>query len=361
MGGAESVSIDFDYLVDDEHTLEYRIIHCNSDWQQDDLFELDYLDGFLPVRVTDVKPSYNTYVGYWHYCVRFPNEEIRLKASGNYEVRFYDQDEAQTEPVAVARFSVSEQMAFVGGTVSPNTDIDFMAGHQQLTLECTWSESRLPYLNPTANMWHVVTQNHQASTHREVKSPVRYVTGKAWYEHDRQLIFDAGNTWRRFEFIYQTGQTFGVHSVDFHDPYYYVMLNVDGSREGLPYRYDQDQHGRFKVRARNVDDIDTEADYFIAQFRLSPDNLGLYANPHKKIVLQGDFTEGLPVEDYTLKLDPETGLYTCEVLLKQGHYNYRYSVGEGNCHETQNEYEVYTWYRGPQDRYDRLLGVAVIR
>lgn len=377
MGGAESVTIDFDYLLDDERTVEYRVVHCNAAWEQDDLPELDYLEGFMPVRVDDVRPSYNTFVNYWHYSVRFPNEDVQIKASGNYAVHFYDDGEM----IATATFSVSEQMAFVSGKVSANTDIDFMSEHQQLMLECTWSEKRLPLLNPTDNMWHVVTQNHQGSTRREVRRPMRMEAGKAWYEHDKALIFDAGNTWRRFEFVYRTGQTFGVQRVWLEGPHYQVMLNVDESRRGLPYRYDQDQHGRYKIRARQVEDVDTEAEYFVAEFRLDPDNLGRTPKAQwqegrmpkaqwqegrmpdglEPVYLMGDFTEGKPREEYVMKHDPETGLLTCRVLLKQGHYNYRYSVGEGNCPETQNEYEVYTWYRGPQDRYDRLLGVAVIK
>lgn len=368
-GGAESVVIDFDYLLDDERTIEYRVVHCNSAWEQDDLPELDYVEGFLPARVTDVRASYNTYVNYWHYSVRFPNADVQLKASGNYAVQFYDDDEL----IATATFSVSEQMAFVGGTVNANTDIDFLGEHQQLELECTWSEKYLPYLNPADNLWHVVTQNHQAETRREVRRPRMIANGKAKYEHDKALIFEAGNTWRRFEFVYRSGQTFGVEQVRLEEPYYQVLLNMDESRRGLPYRYDQDQHGRYKIRARHVDDVDTEAEYFWAEFRLWPDNLGLMPKaqglmPNAQgqggmpaIYLIGDFTEGKPKEDYRMKHDPETGVYTCKVLLKQGHYNYRYTAGEGNCYETQNEYEVYTWYRGPQDRYDRLLGVSVIK
>lgn len=354
MGDAESITIDFDYLLDDERTIEYRVVHCNSSWEQDDLPELDYLDGFLPVRVDDVRPSYNTYVNYWHYSVSFPNENVRLRASGNYAVHFYDEDEV----IATATFSVSEQMAFVAGTISANTDIDLMSEHQQLKLECAWSEKRLPLLNPADNMWHVVTQNHQSATRREVRNPMRMEAGKAWYEHDKTLIFESGNTWRRFEFVYRTGQTFGVERTWLEEPYYRVLLNVDESRRGLPYRYDQDQHGRYKIRARHVEDVDTESEYFVAEFRLNPDNLGRMPNTPVRLI--GDFTEGKPADDYVMKHDLETGMLTCRVLLKQGHYNYRYSAGEGNCPETQNEYEVYTWYRGPQDRYDRLLGVSVI-
>lgn len=372
MGGAESVTIDFDYLLDEERTIEYRVVHCNAAWEQDNLPELDYLEGFLPVRVQDAKPSYNTYVNYWHYSVSLPNDDVQLKASGNYAVQFYDEDEV----IAVATFSVSEQQAFVAGRVNTNTDIDFMGEHQQLELECTWSEKHLPYLNPTDNLWHVVTQNHQTATRREVRRPMRMSGGKAWYEHDSNLIFEAGNTWRRFEFVYRTGQTFGVQRVWLEEPYYQVQLNVDESRKGLPYRYDQDQHGRYKIRARQVEDVDTEAEYFVAQFWLSPDNLGRMPKAQgqgenqpkaqeqgglEPVYLIGDFTEGMPADEFMMRHDIETGYYTCRVLLKQGHYNYRYSVGEGNCPETQNEYEVYTWYRGPQDRYDRLLGVSVIK
>lgn len=361
------LDISFDVLADEEPYLEYRVIHCDAQWEADDLSELDYLDGFLPVRINEAQPSFNTFTHYYHFSVGFPNDDVRLLVSGNYAVIFSHQDDPDT-PLAVATFSVSEQMAFVGGEVSASTDIDYRQEHQQLTLQCTWSQQQLPYLDPAHDLKLVVTQNHRTDTRRILPSPSRMEPGKAFYEHLHPLIFEAGNTFRRFEFTDARYATFGVEQVTYRAPNYHVRLVADQARSGSFYRYDQDQHGRYLIRSLCVDDVDTESEYFVAEFTLAG------AMPPKGsggIYLSGDFTYGEMSDAYRMTYDTERQCYVADVLLKQGHYNYQYlvempggqltpSVVEGNYYETANQYEVYVYYRPMGARYDRLLGVATL-
>ncbi len=375
--GRSQLQISFDYMTDEEQYLQYTIVHCDADWQMDDLSELDYLNGFQPTRVTQVKPSFNTFVNYYHYTVSFPNPDVELLVSGNYAVVFHLEDEPD-EAVAVACFSVSEQQASVGGEVSGITDVDFRQQHQQLTLECSWRQQTLPYLNPAGELLLVVTQNRRPSTRRVVQSPSRIEANKAWYEHVHDLIFEAGNTFRRFEFIDTRYATLGVERVRYHAPYYHAELVSDKSRAGGFYRYDQDQHGRYLVRALRVDDIDTESEYFWAEFSL--DGAMPPKGRDEAIYLWGDFTYGELNDEFRMEYDPVSNRYLARVLLKQGHYNYQYVTGpeywepdytealpqvgttvtEGNYYETPNEYEIYIYYRPAGARYDRLLGVGVM-
>jgi hypothetical protein len=57
--------------------------------------------------------------------------------------------------------------------------------------------------------------------------------------------------------------------------------------------------------------------------------------------------------------------------MKQGYYNYEYaflkdgttdgtaSYFEGSHYETENDYMILIYYRNPQDRYDRLMGMGM--
>ena len=375
MSGRSQLEISFDYLADEEQYFQYTVVHCDADWQQDDLSELDYLDGFQPTRITKVTPSFNTHTNYYHYAIRFPNEEVRLQVSGNYAVIVHGEGDPD-DVVAVVCFSVSEQKAFVGGEVSANTDIDFRQEHQQLTLQCSWTHQQLPYINPASEVRLMVTQNRRPATRRVVKSPSRMEMGKAYYEHVRDLIFEAGNTYRRFEFTDYRYATLGVERVRFHAPYYHAELVPDRSRAGGNYLHDKDQHGHYLVRALRVDDVDTESEYFWAHFTLDG------AMPPKgkgDIYLAGDFTYGELTDEWRMEYDPATNRYSALVMLKQGHYNYQYVVGpdwvpdysepvpaissrvvEGNYYEARNQYEVYIYYRPSGSRYDRLLGVGII-
>lgn len=372
LAGNSSLEISFDWLGTEEPRLTYTVIHCDRNWEPSSLSQLDYLDGFLPVRVTDVEMSFNTFTQYYHCRVAFPNEELSLLVSGNYAVIF-SLEEDEDEVVAEACFSVSEQLAFVEGKVSGNTDVDFRMNHQQLDLAVAWSNAQLPYVNPSGDLYLVVTQNNRRDTRREIDRPLRIEANRAYYEHNRDLIWEAGNTWRRFEMTSERYAGIGIERIRYHAPDYFAYLWQDKARS--QYLYDQDQKGRYLVNAVRVEDAATEADYFRAVFTLEPcvippSGCGIY--------LIGDFTYGARDERFRMTFDGETGVYRQEVLLKMGHYNYMYAIGqdepaldndtrpmhlgpiEGDFYETPNEYEVSVYYRPHGSRYDRLLGVAIL-
>jgi hypothetical protein len=73
-----------------------------------------------------------------------------------------------------------------------------------------------------------------------------------------------------------------------------------------------------------------------------------------------------------MKWNYETAGYELSLLLKQGYYNFQYvyipegakkadSVNlEGSFYLTENDYQVFAYYRDPSTRYDRLVGFVTI-
>lgn len=368
MEGNNELEISFDYLADEEPWLYYRVVHCDADWRIDNLSEMDYVDAFFPMSIDNVKPSFNTFTTYYHFSIGFPNEDVKLKASGNYALLVFDSDNdtdaslRNKHLIAVATFSVSEQMVFARGEVTSNTDIDFHATHQQLNLELGWSSVRMPYLDPVTELKVVARQNRRNETRREITMPTRIESGKVVYEHNKDLIFDAGNVYRRFEFVDEKYATIGIESVEYHAPYYEAYLWTDTARKGKSFRYDRTQAGRFLIRAARVSDVDTEADYFIARFSL--DAQGIRKSGDVRI--SGDFISANAVDNSMVYIEDEN-IFVKDVLLKQGSYNYLYTIDgnpspvEGDFYETENEYDIYIYYRPNGARYDRLMGVGIVR
>lgn len=355
------LEISFDYLADEQPWLTYSIVHCNADWQMDDLSEMDYVEGFFPKRIEDVRPSFNTFISYYHYSVRIPDEDVKLTASGNYAVLIHPDDDDE-EIVAVATFSVSEKLAFVKGAVSVNTDIDYKQSHQQMSFQVSWSNNNLPYLDAASELEVVIRQNRRDETRRSAGVPSRMESGHAVYENNRNLIFDAGNNYRRFEFTDERYATIGVDNIRYEAPYYCVSLRQDKPRNASNFLFDKDQNGRYLIRALRVTDKNIEAEYFKARFTLKAPAMF----DRKDIYISGDFTSGQYLDEFRMQHDDETGLYWKDVVLKQGAYNYMYVVDgdpsaiEGNFYEAENEYDLYVYYRPNGARYDRLLGVSIL-
>ncbi|MBR5029959.1 MAG: hypothetical protein IKX63_02500 [Muribaculaceae bacterium] len=88
--------------------------------------------------------------------------------------------------------------------------------------------------------------------------------------------------------------------------------------------------------------------------------------------MQGEFTLGMPPEQCVMRYDPNYGTYNCDILLKQGAYNYQFlwvpngsGVGqtakiEGDKYQTANEYLVKVYDRPFGERYDHFVGFGII-
>ena len=194
-------------------------------------------------------------------------------------------------------------------------------------------------------------------------APTYKSNGKMEYLHCKELIFDAGNEYRRFEIIDMYDYTQNVDRISFQDPYYHATLFTDNPH--ITYRYDHDNNGRYLIRNHNSNNSDIESDYLYIDFTLS-----MSKQYSGDIYLRGDFSGNAVTDQWKMEYDDSKKAYTITALLKQGAYNYQYifvdnnanssltAKTEGDCYETKNEYMVLVYYRETGSRYDRLVGIS---
>lgn len=359
LGGDDVLDFSFDEMSHVYHRYIYRIVHCNADWSQSDLMEIDYLEGFNDVLIEDWENSINTNQLYTHYRFSLPNEDVTLKASGNYRVEVYD-DEAESEtPVASFEFSVVEPLVSFEAWVSGDTDTSFNEGEQQLSFAVHYPSF---VASPASELKAVVYQNGRRDNAVSAIVPT-YITGdKVEYVHNGKLIFDAGNEYRRFEITDPNAPGEGVEDVVYDGSLYNAVLYMDKPR--LSRSNYRDENGRFFVNTLEGFGTAIEADYVNVHFALEV--------PYRAdgdFYLLGDFCGNGFTAMNRLNYDTEDGYYYTFLPLKMGLYNYCYIwlpagsdeavnvPAEGNFYNTGNEYLIYMYYRGFADRYDRLLGV----
>lgn len=357
------VLIEFDYLNDiQDKRLRYNIYHCDADWiLSKNLSEIDYLDGFNDNQIEDYSASINTTVDYTNYRIKIPNEYIKLKLSGNYVVKIFDEDNPE-EILLTACFSVSENVAQIGYKVSTVTNIDTNKEHQQVSLYIT---PNIRLINPNEELKLFVRQNNRLDNQRKGLKPQTVSSNRITYEQNKDLIFSAGNEYRRFEISNTKIKGLNVSEVSYNPPYFYANIEKDKPRNLQGYNYDQDQNGAFLIRSSESDNYETGADYVMTTFTLSVDEY-LSGN----VFLNGAFTYNTFNEASEMKFDNIEKEYKLSLLLKQGVYNYQYltnnlqtdyysQIIEGNYHQTENQYSAYLYYHSSVERFDRLLGVQV--
>jgi len=364
MGTDNNVEIAFDELSHDFKRYSYRIIHCNADWTRSDINELEYLDGFSENEIENYEQSVSAFTLYTHYTFSIPNEKVKLKLSGNYAVEVFDR-EGNGETLLTACFMVLENKTGIDAVVTATTDIDYKQNHQQLSFDIK------PYgfsnLQPLTELKVLVQQNHRSDNEVKNITPMTVTPNVIRYEHNKALIFEAGNEYRRFEITTYKYAGMGVNKMSFFEPFYNAeLLSSETRLKG--YTYDKDQNGRFLINSQEAIVGVSGSDYFLVHFSLPMEEPAVDGG----FFLNGDFVNNRFDANSKLTYSFERKAYEKTLFLKQGNYNFQYLYRptrggiatpqrtEGSYWETENEYQIFVYYRPVGERYDRLIGFRQI-
>lgn len=359
----DEICFSFDEMSHSYRRFVCRITHCNADWTKSELFPIDYMSGFNEFNIEEWNNSENTTTQYTHYEFSIPNEQLSLKVSGNYKVEIFDDDADDEEPVAVFGFAVLERKVALRATVSSNTEIDINKEHQQVSIVVDYSGYRIS--NPSADIDLVVTQNRRRDNMVTGLKPV-YITGTTLeYVHEKGLVFEAGNEYRRFEITDPHSPGMNVERVSYDGEVYHTDLYPDrANRSHLSY-YDED--GRYFVNTLEGYGSALEADYTLVHFVLDM--------PYRSggnFYLLGDWWGNGFRDSNILVYDNMAGAYVSSQFLKFGVYNYQYvwvpdeqsraytKPAEGDFYNTENEYLILLYHREFGARYDKLIGMQQI-
>ncbi len=358
------ITISFDEIAEDRRYMRYSLVHCDAQWRPSGLVDSEFVDGFNLGDVENYEYSQTTITHYVHYKISLPNEQVKFTISGNYLLKVFDENNPDNTLLQV-RFMVNENTVKLHGNVTSRTDIDYNDKHQQLEFEIDAEKAEIQDMYNDIKV--VITQDGRTDNEILLNKPLRISGKTAYYQHLPQLIFPAGNEYRRFETVSVTYPGMGVDNIVYADPLYHMELNVDIPRSESSYIYDQTQFGRFKVREYNSVESDTEADYVIVHFTLASPEI-----PGVDLFIEGDITNRRFDPDSRMIYNRTNETYEKSLLLKQGAYNYQYlavpfgstkgftDLIEGDYHQTIHEYTIKVYHRKPGARYDKLVGATTL-
>ena len=356
LGTDDVLNISFDELSHDYHRYTYRVEHCEADWTPSTaLFESDWLEGFNGNPIDDYDSSVNTTVAYTHYRLQIPNDRMRLRLSGNYRIHVFD-DEDEEREVMTIDFSVTEQSMPLAMSITTNTDIDTNVSHQQVSLTLNYGVARVT--DPASQLRVVVRQNGREDNQKLNPKPTVLTGSSAEWRHARELIFDAGNEYRKYEVLDVSHTTMGLDRMVWNGEAYEAYPFIDEPRRN--YLYDEDANGSFFIRNSDNWQIETTCDYVWVVYRMKCPPL-----PDGEMMIDGWWTTDADAKTYTMNYDAATGMYTARILQKQGYYSYQYlwqqpdgtrrfAPSEGSFYQTENRYQALVYYRGINDNTWRL-------
>lgn len=358
--GDDILHIAFDELSHDYHRYVYRLEHCEADWSpSEELLESDWLEGFNNNVIEDFEHSINTTVPYTHYRFSLPNAQCRPTLSGNYRLSIIDDD--LQEIVASVEFMISEQSMILSMAASSNTDRDTNLNHQQVTFGLRYGDQLIT--DPSSQIQTVVMQNGREDTWQWNVAPSAIShLGMEWH-HRKELIFDAGNEYRKFEILDTSHPTMGIERIIWDGDAFQAFPYLSEPRPN--YLYDEDANGAFYIRNSDNRENDITSDYVWVNYRLKAPFI-----TNGDIVVDGQWATDDP-DSYVMTYDSSQRLYSAKILQKQGYYSYQYLwvttdgsshplPSEGNFYQTENRYQALVYFKGTGERTWRLTSYSQI-
>ena len=353
--GRGNLVLEFDDLHNERDNYYARIIHCNQDWTKSTLSDLDYMPEYNEFPINTFEFSLDTHQPYVHYTFRLPP----VKLPGNYVVMVYRNSD-RSDIVLTRRFMVYDQrITFLreGSLLGPGAVAN---ANQQLNFTINYKNVEI--INPMESVNVTIRQNQRwDNMMRNIKpSFLRENVQELEYRFfDMKNMFKGGNEFRFFDLRSLNYPGRNVLSVDRSKLPLQAYIQPDKTRNGLAYAIYEDLNGNF-----NNDNYDMRnavaGNYLHVNFTLlSPEPID------GEVYLSGAFTDWSLANEYKMTYDANNKEYKGKVFLKQGWYDYQYVVKsptlpaehiEGSFFETENDYEIFVYYRSFQPQADLLLG-----
>jgi len=356
----EKIKLSFDDLNANEHYYTYKIEHCTFNWTPSNLVESEFINGYAEDRIRNYENSFNTLQPYTNYTLTIPNENTKIKISGNYILSVLNEDE---KVVFKRRFVVYTPKVTVGVAIYRSRDIAIIQKKQSVEFSINYSNFRIN--NPSKEIMPVILQNNNWQTAIIGLKPQFYRRNQLLYKYNKETSFWAGNEFLHFDSKDIRHTTLNIANVVLGNELYHTHLYINEGRIGLPYTLFPDINGNFIIRTLNGINNHTDADYSWVHFSLkSSENL-----TDKNIYVQGNFNNWQLTNTNKLYYNKDSGLYEATLLIKQGFYNYQYVTQtkngkisnheiDGSHHQTENDYTVLVYYKKFGSRYTQVIGVG---
>ena len=350
----DTIEFSFDDLEADEKYYYYQITHYDYEWNPSNAKKSDYLEGFDDNRIKVVKNSFNTLVPYTNYKLRIPNNDLKIKASGNYSISIHL---SNGEKIFEKYFSVIDQQYQIQMSISRSNLIDNIDSVQKLKIILNCNDCSEIY-NNSSELKIIVIKNQNLNDSKILNKPKFVMSNSLIYD---DIIFSGGNEFLNFDNskIKQTNYRILRSSLE---KIYNTYLVTDIDRTNDVYKYGPDINGNFKINfSANRDEI--ENDYAKVHFKFKPDKIV----DKRDIYVIGNFNN-FQINSYNkLNFNSKKMIYEGSFLFKQGFYDYIYGYIDtknqnkletygGNFWQTENEYQVLLFHKKINDKFFKIIG-----
>lgn len=361
--GEKFMRMEFDELGNEYHNYNFKIIHCNRDWEQSILNDFEFLDGYNEFFVENYELSLNTRTPYIHYTLDVPKQKV----SGNYVLMVY-RNQNQSDPVIFRRFVVYDNPVSI--LMDPKFPLDPALRNTGQQIDFVINYGEYPIFNPVQMVSVVLRQNGRWDNAIHNLKPM-FIRDDAkmldYHFYNNENLFFGLNEYRGIDIRSFRFNGQNIASTRFDNQKVEAWVMPEGPRkQSAAISQWIDLNGRFVIENFETRRGAVEADYVETHFTFSPSE-----EPEGDIYLFGLFSGWKLLPEFKFKKAEKGKSYEALLKLKQGFYNYSYVLAnpgmkadevyyEGSYCQAENRYDVLVYFRPIGARYDHLIGYKVL-
>lgn len=349
--------LEFDRINAGPQRLLAKLVHCNANWTPSNLNETQYLNDYNEFFITDVQNSVNTRVPYVHYRFRVP----RVKLSGNYLLVVQEEG---GNLLLTQRLLVYQNTVIVTAKLGAPLGPGGREARQPVEFNVFYKD--YPIVNPAMEVKAILRQNYRWDNAKKITKPTFIHDAQRRLEYvffEPKDLFKGLSEFRAFDTRSLTFNGLGVQSINLQTNPIVVNLEPNKSRQTDVYSQEPDINGMRIFGNRQYGSGEVNGDYTLVDFELV-----MPAEAPGAVYIIGALNNWQPGRESLMSYNPEEGKYKGQLLLKQGYYNYYYTLKpnaaaatdesyfEGSHFATENIYDILIYYRPPGTRADLLIG-----
>ena len=348
----DKIFFSFDDLNIKKSSYYYKINHFDFEWKHSKALKSEYIDGYDDNLIETFDNSYNTLIDYTNYQISIPNENLKLKISGNYSISIHNEN---GDFLFEKKFSVLNKMISTNIKIKRSTDLKKIDSHQNIDISVTCDNCN-KFIGNSSDLKLVILKNNNWNDYKVIERPDYFLNNTLIF---KDISFEGGNEFLNFDNSKINSTNIKVYKTELND-FYETYLRTDIDRTNSIYQYNPDINGSFVIN-NNFNIPEIENDYTLVKFSLKPERI----DEKNRVFIIGEFNDYKITDKYELKLNDD--IYNGEFKFKQGFYNYKYlsvlpgnkvKKYAGNFWETQNIYNALLYQKKLTEKYYKLISIS---
>ena len=257
----DKISFSFDDLNIKKSSYYYKINHFDYKWNPSRILKSEYIDGYDDNLIEGFENSYNTLIDYTHYQISIPNQDLKLKVSGNYSISIH---ESNGDFLFEKKFSVLNQLISTSIKIKRSNDLKKIESHQSIdiSLKC---DNCNEFNGNSSDLKLVLIKNNNWNNFKVIQNPDYFLNNTLIFKN---ILFEAGNEFLNFDNSKINSTNINVYKTELNDVYE-TFLRTDVDRRNGIYQYNPDINGSFVINNK-FDNPEIENDYSLVKFSFKP-------------------------------------------------------------------------------------------